>query len=325
MIFRRLIALTAALTAAAALCGCQTEKAVEKASEKFEIAVIAKATDSRFWQNVENGVKSAATEYNVSVSFDGPENEEDYAAQNKMIEDAVKYGADAIVLSAIDYGKNAESVNKAVKAGVKIIMMDSNVNSDKTELFIGTDNYSAGIRAGEAAIKSADKNKDIKIGIVNYSASTDNGQKREAGFKAYIDAVKNAQISAVINVDSNTQSATAGAIELLKAHPEVNVLVGFNEWTSLGVGHAIRQLNLKDEVSAIGFDSSTVLTGMLEKGEMDALIIQNPFAMGYLSVESAYKILNGSQNLKDISTSVTTVTKDNMFDEKIQKIMFRFM
>ena len=44
-------------------------------------------------------------EYNVDVTFDGPENEEDYANQNKLIMSAVQNGADAIVLSAIDFEK----------------------------------------------------------------------------------------------------------------------------------------------------------------------------------------------------------------------------
>ena len=118
---------------------------------KKRITVIAKAVNSDFWHNVKNGVYSAATEYNVSVTFEGPENEEDYAAQNLMIENAVKDGVDAIVLSAIDYNKSVETVNSAVRAGVKVITIDSDLNSDMVSLFIGTDNIAAGKAAGKAA------------------------------------------------------------------------------------------------------------------------------------------------------------------------------
>lgn len=75
--------------------------------DSYKIAVIAKSTVSDFWQNVRRGVKAAATEYNIEISFDGPENEEDYVAQNEMITSAVARGVDVIVLSAIDYYESA--------------------------------------------------------------------------------------------------------------------------------------------------------------------------------------------------------------------------
>ena len=63
------------------LAGCYGNES----DAKKNIAVIVKAVDSDFWHSVKNGVNSAAIEYNVSVSFEGPENEEDYKAQNDMI------------------------------------------------------------------------------------------------------------------------------------------------------------------------------------------------------------------------------------------------
>ena len=84
------------------------------AGGKKQIAVIVKSVDSDFWHSVKNGVDSAATEYNVSVTFEGPENEEDYGAQNEMIAAAAR-SADAIVLSAIDFEQSAEAVSEAAR------------------------------------------------------------------------------------------------------------------------------------------------------------------------------------------------------------------
>ena len=58
---------------------------------------------------------------------------------------------------------------------------------------------------------------------------------------------------------------------------------------------------------------------------MDALIVQNPFAMGYLGVEKAAALISGeSLESGEIYTDVTTVTKQNLFDDDIQKILFKF-
>lgn len=317
--FKKIISLILVFTMTVCLCAC-----TETDSKKY-IAVIAKAVNSDFWHNVNNGVLSAATEYSVNVTFEGPENEEDYNAQNALIEAAVKNGADAIVLSAIDYNNSVDTVNAAVREGVKVITIDSDVNSDTVSLFIGTDNIAAGREAGKAAVDGFAAEAEIIIGLVNYNADTDNGNQREEGLREYISTVSNARIADVVTAESNQKSATAAAERLLKQNPRINVIVGFNEWMTLGVGNAVKNLGLSENVRAVGFDSNLTSVSMLETGEMDALIVQNPFAMGYLGVEKAVALISG-ENLHSgkIYTDVTTVTKENLFDSDIQKILFRF-
>ncbi len=290
------------------------------------IAVIAKAVDSDFWHAVKSGVEAAATEYNVSVTFEGPENEGDFEAQNRLIADAVQSGADVIVLSAIDYDKNAAAVDAAVRSGTKVIAIDSGVNSSLVSQFIGTDNDEAGVAAARAAVDFTPANgAKIRIGLVNYMTNTANGQRREEGFRTYIAGIANAEIVATVTAESNEESATACAEELLRAHPEINVLVGFNEWMTLGVGNAIHALGCGDRVRGVGFDSNTRSVGQLESGEMDALIVQNPFAIGYLGVRNAALLASGDDiGSAEIATDMTTVTQSNMFDADIQKILFRY-
>ena len=319
MSFKKMISLILAFSLTAGLCACA------KTDSKKYIAVIAKAVNSDFWHNVNNGVLSAATEYNVSVTFEGPENEEDYDAQNALIETAVKNGADAIVLSAIDYNNSVDAVNAAIREGVKVVTIDSDVNSDAVSLFIGTDNIAAGKEAGKAAVDGFDVDSEIIIGLVNYNADTDNRNQREKGFREYISTVSNARIAASVTAESNEVSATAAAERLLKQNPRINVIVGFNEWMTLGVGNAVKNLGLSKNVRSVGFDSNIISVSMLETGEMDALIVQNPFAIGYLGVEKAAALISGeSIPSGEVYTDVTTVTKKNLFDDDIQKILFRF-
>ncbi|MDD6219969.1 MAG: substrate-binding domain-containing protein [Clostridia bacterium] len=292
--------------------------------DKKYIVVIFKSIGSDFWNNVESGVSSAATENNVTVKIQSPENEEDYIAQNYLINMAVEDGADAIVLSAIDYDKSAETVTKAARSGVKIVTIDSDVGSPLVDMFIGTDNVAAGKMTGQAAVNGFSDGEKIYIGLVNYNQGTDNGQRREEGFRQFVSTVKNAEITAAVNVDSNTESATVGAMEMLGENPKINVIVGFNEWTTLGVGNAIKQLGLSEKVRGIGFDTNVVSIGMLETGEMDALIVQNPFAIGYLGVQNAAALADGKKTESVMYTETTIITKENLFDEDSQKVLFHF-
>ena len=302
-----------------------SKKQVEtkKESTKPYVAVIVKSTQSDFWKSVFSGVDAAATEYNLLVSCNGPENEEDYDTQNEMIRQAVESGARVIIFSAVDYNANADAVNEAIKAGVKVISIDSDVNSEKISCRIGTNNFEAGKMAATAVLNQDTPGK--KVGIVNFDKNSANGQQREQGFLEELK--KNSEISVVdtINVISTTKDAKEGTIQMLKEYPEIDTIVTFNEWTSLGVGYAVRELKLADSTDVVAFDSNSVNVGMLETGEVDALIVQNPYAMGYLGVEYAYRLIYGLPlEQKQVDTATTLVTKQTMFSDDCQKVLFSF-
>ena len=135
------------------LWGCS--KRVE--SGKTRIAVITKSTTSAFWKSVYAGVRAASVEYNVNITFDGPETEEDYEKQNMLVHQAMEEGVDAIVFSAVDYNASAGVIDQAAQQGIKVIVIDSDVNSTRVSCRIGTDNYEAGGMAGRAALETDGK------------------------------------------------------------------------------------------------------------------------------------------------------------------------
>lgn len=290
---------------------------------KQRVTLITKSTNSAYWKSVYAGASAAATEYNLSLVFEGPRVEEDYETQNAMIYKAVEDETDVIVFSAIDYEANADAINNAAKKGVKIVVIDSDVNSDEVSCRISTDNYEAGRTAGKAALACEDEK--LNIGIVNFDETTENGQSREKGFRDEVAKDDRTVIVESINVLSSIEEAKDSTIEMIERHPEINVIVTFNEWTSIGVGYAIQELNAADETTVVAFDSNVVCVDMLETGEVDALIVQNPYAMGYLGVESAYQLINGSKPEEEvIDTATKLVTKENMYTEECQRMLFLF-
>lgn len=292
-------------------------------STKSYVAVITKSTTSDFWKEVESGVNAAATEYNLDVTFEGPDNEEDYETQNEMIANAVDAGAKIIILSAVDFNANASAVDEAIEAGVQVISIDSDVNSEGVIYNISTDNYQAGYMAGEAVLSSQEE--DLKIGIVNFDENSANGQEREAGFRDAVEDDERVVFMETINVLSTTEDAMNGTIEFFEEYPDMNVIVTFNEWTSLGVGYAIEELELGRDTMVVAFDNNAVSVGMLETGNVDALIVQNPFAMGYLGVECAYNLINGFViEEEQVDTETTLITRTNMYDEIYQRVLFPF-
>lgn len=318
---RNSLAAACALLAALLLSGCAADAV---GSEQHTVALVAKSTETEFWLSVFAGAEAAATEYNLKLSISGPETEEDYESQNRMVAEAVAAGAEALVFSAIDYENNASAIDDAARAGVKIVAIDSSVASDMVSTYIGTDNYAAGQMAAQAALDRVEG--ELVVGIVNYDISSANGQERERGAVALLNESGRAEVVAVINTLAEAGQARDDTADMLAEHPEINVLLAFNEPTSVGAAEAVSELGLSESVFLVGFDSNVATVDGLQEGSVDALVVQNPYAMGYLGVESAYKLLSGQgdslENTVDTSTQV--VDRENIFTMDSQKALFAF-
>lgn len=303
------------------LVGCSS---TTHTSSQHTVTLIAKSTETEFWLSVFAGAEAAATEYNMKLNIVGPETEEDYETQNQMVTETVEEGTEALIFSAIHYDKNAEAIDAAAQSGVKIVAIDSNVDSDAVSTYIGTDNYAAGQMAAQAALQRVEG--ELNVGIINYDISSANGQEREQGA---VDALKEsgrAEIVSVINTLAEAQQAQTDTDDLLEQHPEINVLLAFNEPTSVGAAMAIQERKCEDSIFLVGFDSNVASVDGLQDGSVDALIVQNPYAMGYLGVESAYKLLNGQggELEKIVDTSTQIVDRENLYTIDSQKALFAF-
>ena len=280
------------------------------------VALIVKSTGSEFFLSVFAGAQAAATEYNLELTIAGPETEEDYEAQNRMIAEAVEAGAEAIVFSAIDYERNAAAIDHAAQQGVQIVSIDSGVGSAQVRTYIGTDNYAA----------LAGVEGPLNVGVVNYDEATANGQERERGAVEALAESGRARITAVVNTLTEAGQAQADTAGLLQAHPEINVLMAFNEPTSVGAARAVHAMGRSEDLFFVGFDSNVATIDGLQDGCVDALIVQNPYAMGYLGVESAYRLLSGQRGGLEamVDTSTQIVDRENLFTMDSQKALFAF-
>ena len=308
---RSRLAAVCVLISALLLGGC----GATAATEQHTVALVAKSTQTEFWLSVFAGAEAAATEYNLKLTITGPETEEDYETQNRMVADAVAAGAEALVFSAIDYENNASAIDDAARAGVKIVAIDSSVASEMVSTYIGTDNYAAGRMAAQAALERVEG--ELTVGIVNYDISSANGQEREHGAVDLLQESGRAEVAAVINTLAEAGQAKEDTEAMLAEHPEINVLLAFNEPTSVGAAEAVSALGLSESVFLVGFDSNVVTVDGLQEGSVDALVVQNPYAMGYLGVESASLD-------KTVDTSTQVVDRENIFTMDSQKALFAF-
>ena len=297
------------------LAGCAMQP-VDSTTARYRVALIAKNNrNSEFWDAVFIGAEAAATEYNLQLTITAPDDEEDYAAQNQLIADAVEDGAQAIVFSAID---------AAAAAGVTVISVDSAVNSDNVAAYIGADNYGAGRMVAQSALDGMEG--ALCVGLINYEVNGANGRDREQGARDAFAESGRARITAAVSTHPNAASARADTLAMLHTHPEINVLIALSETTAVGAAQAVQQMQRADDLWLAAFDSNIETIDALQTGTVDTLIVQNTYGMGYFGVESAYKLLagQGSSVEKSNITATRTITRENMFAMDKQKALFPF-
>lgn len=284
---------------------------------------IAKSSNSNFWETSFEGAKTAAREYNVELVIRAPFSEDNYSMQNVFIDDALASNADAIVFSACDYDMSVEYAAKAVSAGLNFVVIDSDINSKKKTAFIGTDNLEAGMKAGQTIIDLRGEN--AKIGIISCEEGGGVSIQRTKGFSDYIKTIPDAEIVELLYAESNIESPLSITKQMLERNPDINAIFTVNEWTTLGVGRAIDELGLSDSVSVVAFDNNIESIQMLEKGVIDTLVVQNPFAMGYLGVQKAIESpKNTYLEPEYINTGTALINRNNMYDIDNQKLLFPF-
>lgn len=315
---KRAAALFLAILFAIAAAGCGTETP----KGKLKIALIVKAEASTFFQTVLEGAKAAGSEYDAEIVFAGSGEEDDYAYQNALILEAIEDGADAVILSACDYDKTVPYAEKVLDAGIPLVTIDSGINTDRDVLFIGTDNYAAGqMAARELAGLTGGK---AVVGIVNFEAGTGNAIERYQGF---IDELKNypdMKVADTRSSKSNIDAPLADTLDIFEKHPDVNAIVALNEWTTIGAGAAAKTAGLGNKTYVVGFDNNVRSIGMLEDGDIDTLILQNPFAMGYLGVKYAIDEIEGKSVPANVSTVTAPINQENMYMAENQKLLFPF-
>jgi ribose transport system substrate-binding protein len=286
----------------------------------LRIAVIPKGTVHQFWRTVKAGADAAAKEFNAEIQWKGPSEETDVTGQVKILENAITQKVDAIVMAAVHQDALVPTIQKAKDAGIPVVTIDSGVNSNIPVTLVATDNAKGAEEgAKELARLLGDKGKVGLIPFVHGAATSDQRQK---GFEDEIKRHPGIQIASTLYSDSKTDKAMQATENMLTANPGIGGIFGANEPGALGAAQALEGRGLIGKVKLVGFDASEGEIARLKQGAIQALVVQNPFKMGYEGVKAAVETLRGKKVAPRIDTGVTVVTAANINQPDVQKLLY---
>ena len=289
------------------------------AADEVYIPLISKGFQHQFWQAVKAGADQAAKDFNVKVTFEGPETEAMVDKQIDMLSAALAKKPAAIGLAALDSKAAIPLLKKAQAAKIPVIAFDSGVDSDIPLTTATTDNKAAAALAADKMAELIGKSGDVAVLVHDQTSRT--GIDRRDGFLEKMKAAyPNVKIVSVQYGAGDQLKSTEIAKAVMQANPNLKGYFGANEGSIIGVLNAAKEM--KRKMVIIGYDSGKQQKAAVASGEQAGAITQNPVGIGYKTVEAAVKALKGEKLPKIIDTGFMWWDKSNMNDPKITAVLY---
>ncbi len=331
---RKVLAIFLALTLVMGLTACGTDNngagddGAKDGEEALKVSVIIKATDSDYWQTLLLGAKAAEADSDgkVVVTTDGPPSEIDIEEQVSILENVIATQPDGIVIASTSVDATVPAVEEAMNNGTPVITIDNKLATDNYTSFLATDHSLAAGMAAEAMVKDWETKgvdpKDKKVMVISSVAGTKVNTDRTDGFINKIkELVPEIKVLETQYADNDISKALGIAENTMSANTDLIGIFGDNNHMGVGIAKAIEESGNQDKVVAYAFDADPDEIEAIKKGTLTGIVVQDPFGMGYQGVMSAIAAIEGKDVEKDVIVDATIVTKDNMEEEEIQKLL----
>ena len=280
----RLAATALLMTAAFAVSSAE-------AQDKKELAFVVNGA-SDFWKLAEAGVKKAQGELpNYDLQFKYPE-QAAAAIQQRLMDDLVAAGVDAIMVSAVDPKTSTEALNR-VGGQVPLFTTDSDAPDSNRIAYIGSSNTDAGKQAGEIALKALPDGGKC-IGFVGLPGA-DNARERIEGMKAAIAGSK-VELIDVRGDDIDQTRAKRNVEDALAANPDIDCMVGFYSYNPPRIYEVLKEAGKLGQIKVIAFDEDPITLGGVREGTIAGTVVQQPYEWGYQGMKLMAKYLEGDKS-----------------------------
>ena len=300
-------------SSAAPQAAVTTVTAPPKASKEYDIALLQGVVGDQFYITMQCGAQEEAAKLGVKVNTQGPQ-KFDPTLQKPILDSIVASKPDALLVAPTDVQALQQPLQQAAAAGIKVVLVDTTTADPSfATSAISSDNEGGGAAAFDA-IKQLhpDGGKVMVMGLEPGVSTTD------ARAKGFEDAVKADPKFNYVGVQySHNDPATAAQLigAQLQRDPDLVGVFAVNLFSAEGSATGIKQAGKSGQVQVVGFDAGPNQIQALREGTVQALVAQDPGAIGRFGVDEAVTALDGGQNTPNVQTGFTIITKENLDGE----------
>ena len=302
------------------LTGCSSGS--DSASgDKPYVAIISKGFQHQFWQAVQLGATNAAEANNVTMTYEGPENESQVDKQLEQLKAALAKKPSAICFAALDSKAANSLLEEAKAANIPVIGFDSGVDSDIPVTTAATDSVaSAALAADKMAALIGNKGK---VAIVAHDQTSRTGIDRVKGFTDQITSkYPDIKLLTTQYGGGDQLKSTDITKAIIAANPDIKGFFGANEGSAIGVLNGVKESKKVGKIMVIGYDSGKAQKAAIMDGSMAGAITQDPIGIGTKCIEAAVKAIAGESLPKLIDTGFHWYDKTNIDAPEIAAVLY---
>jgi len=282
-------------------------------SKGARIAYMPPATEFNYDIAIGEGIKDAAANRGITTFMLAPQSGADINGQMGMIQDVINQKVTAIILSTHDEHAAAPLVKQAVAQGIAVVIVNSDIADFPAPVHavVGYSQRSGTHKEGEYALKLVG-NKAMSAGIIEGQPGY-HSTERVGGF---LDAIKGSKLNVVASVDGkwNVEGGNAAAMDMLQAHPDIQMIFAANDYEIFGAAQAAKALGHKD-LLLFGNDGDTG-AGLepIAAGIVTATVDTTPFVMGQIALNVTADVLDNKYPGGWVETPTRIVDKNNVLE-----------
>jgi len=286
-----------------------------------KIGVLLKGR-TKFWSVVEQGALAAGEKLGAEVIVKTPLTESDIAVQILMLNALAASGVEAIVIAPSHKVTLAQPVAALAAKGIKIVVIDSPLAGNISNVFIGTNHRQAGEAAGQLVASLVTESDPVSI-FRHLQDNVATGDREDGAMAKLHEIHPKLTVHSDIYAGNDKDIQVERAKLLLAKYPGTKAVLASS---TPGTMVMLDLLSHREPLGAIklvgfGFNLNTEVAAAMEAGTMHGWIAQLPREIGARGVEAAVDLLEGKSVPPVVNIDVYVVTKDNLHDPKTQALL----
>ncbi|PPL19565.1 substrate-binding domain-containing protein [Microterricola pindariensis] len=290
---------------------------------KPTVAFVAAQMTATYFQVMQCGAEAAADKYGVDLDWQGDANW-DLQTQTPLINAAVQGSPAGLVLVPTDPVGLIETVENIAGDGIPVITVDGSLDEPVEMQNIRTDNLSAGALAADA-LAAAIGEKGTVLVIASFPGVAANAERVDGFAERMAEAYPNVTVLPTEYSEADQAKASQKAAAAI-TNPDLVGIYTTLAPASAGASAAIQAANKSGVVKLVAYDADPSQVADLKAGIYDALVAQDPYGLGYDSVERIAKIVDGSLDPASLEyqeyVTAFIIDRDNVDSDEAQRYIY---
>lgn len=278
------------------------------AGDEEYIWVATMTGHSMFQENDIPAFRQFGIDRHVTTTILGPE-EYDIPGQIQAMEEAISRRPAGIVVLGMEQSL-APVIDKAIRQGIPVVTVDSDVSTSKRIAFAGSDWYEIGVTQAEAMVKLIGGKGKVAIMGIGGADTT------EAAFEGYHSVTDNyPDITIVGEYDDMASYDESERITklIVETHPDIAGISGFNSNSAIGITNGLRGSSTEHDIKVTAMDIEPDNLALVESGDVDVIIGQKRAVFTYYAAALLYDINHSSIQINNLADGVASAIPDTVY------------